>query len=98
MTHDPEFKPPPNSSNSGPGLDPVAGSASLIWGILAMFAWLIPPVGVLVALVGLIRSRQGWHASNRDRARLGAVLAVASLLLSGWLSAWVVVTMHDLSR
>jgi hypothetical protein len=69
----------------------VAATSALIWGISAMFAWLLPPVGLLVALAGLIQGHQGWNAPNGDRAKLGVVLSVIALLMTAWLTAWIVV-------
>jgi hypothetical protein len=74
-----------------PGPESLAARSSLVWGIIAMFAWLLPPVGLLVAIAGLIRGRQGWDDPDRDRARLGVVLSVIGLLLTTWLTAWIAV-------
>ncbi len=92
MTHDPDFD--RHVASKRDRSDPKAATASLIWGIIAMFAWLLPPVGLLVAVAGLVRGRQGWEAPNRDRARLGVVLSVMSLLLNGWLTAWIAFVTH----
>ncbi len=74
-----------------PNADSVAATSSLIWGVLAIFAWLLPPVGLLVAVVGLVLGRRGWDAPNGDRAKLGVVLSVMGLLMTGWFAAWIFV-------
>ena len=73
----------------------VAATASLVWGVIALFAWLVPPVGVLAAVAGLVRGRQGWDAPNGDRARLGVVLSIVALLMAAWLTAWVLIAMSN---
>ncbi len=81
-----------------PSPESVAATSSLVWGVVAMFAWLLPPVGLLVALAGLVRGRRGWNAPNGDRARVGVVLSIIALLLAGWLTAWIVVVSSSLQE
>jgi len=80
-----------------PGPGSVAATSALAWGIVALFAWLLPPVGLLAALVGIVRGRQGWNAPIGDRARLGVVLSVIALLMTAWLTGWIVVVGRDWS-
>ena len=90
--------PSPVSRTDQANSEAEAASASLVWGSIATVAWMLPPVGALVAMAGLIRGANGWRAPNRDRARLGVILSVGSLLLNAWWTAWIVVVMHYPSR
>jgi hydrogenase/urease accessory protein HupE len=78
-----------------PDSDSAAARSSLAWGIIAMFAWLVPSVGVLAALAGLVRGYQGRNAPDAARARLGMVLSTIALLMSAWLAGWIWVAMRN---
>ncbi len=92
---DPDFDRPITPKKDYDRSESVAARSALVWGILAMFAWLLPPVGLLVAIAGLIRGRQGWNAPEGDRARLGVVLSIFALLLTVWLTAWIVIATRN---
>ena len=94
MAHDPDDDRPAKTLKDADDPESVAASASLVWGTIAMFTWLLPPVGVLVAIAGLVLGHRGWNASNGDRARLGVVLSIMSLLLAAWLSVWIVIAAY----
>ena len=78
---DPDFDRPAKPSKDAADSESVAATSCLQWGIIAMFTWWIPAFGQVFSIAGLIRGRRGWHASNRDRARLGVVLSVIALML-----------------
>jgi hypothetical protein len=68
----------------------LAATACLALGVTAVFAWLIPTIGLIVASYGLVYGRRGWQAPNRDRARLGVVLAIIAIGLALWLAFWLI--------
>ncbi len=69
-----------------------ASSVCLRLGVLAMFTWMVPLLGLGLPVAGLIVGRRGWQAANRARARLGVVLYAMSmgmgLLVLYWLT-WI---------
>ncbi len=73
-----------------------AATLSLALGVFAMFAWLVPPVGALAAIVGLaagvvgLRSAGRGPSTGRDRGRLGLVLSAIGLGMSATMMAWLV--------
>jgi hypothetical protein len=84
---DPKFDPAP--AKAGPGRDPEAATSSLVWGILAIFTWWVPLINPVIPLASLVRGWGGWHAPNRDRARLGAVLSILALGMGVVVVAWL---------
>jgi len=66
-----------------------ASTVCLWLGVLAMFTWYIPLLGLGMPVAGLIAGRRGWQAHNRDRARLGAVLCMISLGMGLLLLYWL---------
>jgi hypothetical protein len=88
---DPDFGRHAGSNKDHATPESVAATSSLVWGVVAMFAWLLPPVGLLVALAGLVRGYRGWNAPNADRARVGVVLSIFALLMVAWLTTWIIV-------
>jgi len=76
---DPEFDRPDKSEGRRSRGD---SSWSLELGIAAMFTWIVPPLGLLIAAAGLA---SGWRAGlYRDRAKapLGFVLSAIALALN----------------
>ena len=92
---DPDFDPPASSLKDAADSESVAATASLACGIIAMFAWLLPPVGLLAGFAGLLLGHQGWHAPNRDRARVGVALSIIALIMSLWLAGWIIIALKD---
>lgn len=79
--HDPEFDPPGLLSKVDDGTGSLAADSSVEWGLLAMFTWMVPMLGQLAVVVGLVRGFRGFHSPNRLRARFGIVLSIISLIL-----------------
>jgi hypothetical protein len=57
-------------------------TASLILGILALFAWCLPILGLPVTITGLVLGIKNLQAPNRGAAIAGIVLNVIGLVLS----------------
>jgi len=68
----------------------LRATAGLVVGIFALFVWLIPVLGVLVAIVGLIFSVRGIKSGRRKQARIGFVMSGFSLPLAAIMSILVV--------
>ena len=58
------------------------GSTALTIGIVAMIAWLLPIVGLPVAVTGLVFGSQGARAQENGKAIAGIVLSAVGLMLT----------------
>jgi hypothetical protein len=56
--------------------------ASLVLGIIGVFAWLIPLIGFPVTIVGLILGIGGMKSSSRGMAIAGVVLCIIFLVVT----------------
>jgi hypothetical protein len=56
--------------------------ASMVLGILGIFAWLIPIIGAPITIVGLILGVKGLKSSNRDMALAGVVMCIIGYVLT----------------
>lgn len=65
-------------------VDPLAGKAktSLILGIIGLFAWIIPIIGLPVTITGLVMGIKAWKSSKYTMAVAGVVLCIIGLVLS----------------
>ena len=75
---------PPSASNRG------AATACLWLGVLGLFTWVVPMLGMVAPAVGLALGWQGRRSSNRDRARLGIVLCTIALGLGVLMLYWFI--------
>jgi hypothetical protein len=82
MIQDPEFAGQVTDVKKlGPEGDPLAASCCLLLGIIALFTWMVPALGMAAPLAGLACGRRGWRASNHHRAEIGVWMCVISLVL-----------------
>ncbi|MCG5547507.1 DUF4190 domain-containing protein, partial [Halorhodospira halochloris] len=56
--------------------------ASLVLGIVGLFAWLLPIAGLPVTIVGLVLGIKDINSSNRGMAIAGIVLCIIGLVAS----------------
>jgi len=70
--------PAPQSTGNRPGL----AIASLILGIITLFAWCLPICGAPLAIAGVITGILGLSSSSRGMAIAGLILSGLGLLLS----------------
>lgn len=68
------FHPPPGGEGKA--------TASLILGILGVFMWLCPIVGLVVGIVGLVLGIQANKQHRRKSATAGIVLSIICLVLT----------------
>ena len=54
--------------------------ASLVLGLVGLFAWLLPVLGLPITIVGLIMGVLGMKSDNRGMAVAGVVLNIIFLL------------------
>lgn len=55
---------------------------SFILGILSLFGWLLPIVGLPLSIISLIFGVKGLKSSKIKRAKIGIILSIAGLILS----------------
>lgn len=80
-----------------PDCDPSAASFCLLFGIIALFTWMVPAIGMAAPLAGLACGRRGWRAPNCHRAHWGVGMCVISLALES-LIFWLAFVMIELSK
>lgn len=51
-------------------------------GIIGLFAWLLPIVGLPVTIVGLVKSNAGLDSDNASTAQAGVTMNIIGLVLS----------------
>ena len=56
--------------------------ASLVLGIIGMFAWLLPIVGLPVTITGLVLGVKSKYSENRGMAIAGIILTIIGLTLT----------------
>lgn len=87
--------PPPTAANVvQPQRAPMNGAAvaGLVLGLVAIVAWWVPVLGIVVAALGVVVSsaglwlqRSGQRATGRGAAAAGLVLSVLSIFLFAWM-------------
>ncbi len=71
-----------------PRLAPSAATICLWLGVVGMFTWLVPLIGMAAPAVGLAAGLRGWRAPDRARARLGLVLSSIALAMGLLMLYW----------
>lgn len=71
-TFDPSLRPKPSGQ----------ATASLILGILSLFGWCLPILGLPLSITGLVLGIKNLEATNRSAAIAGIVMNLIGLLLS----------------
>jgi uncharacterized membrane protein len=56
--------------------------ASMVLGILGVFAWLLPIIGLPITIVGLVLGAKDLGSPNRGMAVAGLVLSIVGLVLT----------------
>ena len=56
--------------------------ASLVLGILGLFTWLLPIIGLPMSIVGLVLGATGMKRGSRGLAIAGLVLSIIALVLT----------------
>jgi hypothetical protein len=57
-------------------------TASLVLGIIGMFAWFIPIIGLPIQVIGLVLGIKGWKSSKHWLAVVGVILCIIGLVLT----------------
>lgn len=69
--------------------------ASLVLGIIGLFTWWIPALGLAVAVSGLVMGAKGMNLPGRGMAIAGLVLSIISLLLAAIMSIAFLVALSE---
>jgi len=70
------------TSNIGDATKNGKATASLVLGIIGLFTWFIPIIGLAVNIVGLVFGIKGLKSLKRGMATAGIVLCIIGLLAS----------------
>lgn len=54
---------------------------SVIFGIIGLIAWMVPPVGYIVSLAGLLAGMRGSDGDRKVLGMAGLILSVIGLVL-----------------
>jgi len=57
-------------------------TASMVLGIIGLFAWLIPIIGAPVTIVGLVLGFKGLNTSKKTYAIVGITLCILGIILT----------------
>ena len=72
----------PNIQVSGPTGKEGKASASLVLGGISLAAWIIPFIGLPVAIIGMALGSAGTNSALADKARKGIKFSIIGLVLS----------------
>ena len=75
---------PPGHPYGQPVQPPGGGKAiaSMVLGIIGLFAWFLPIIGLPVTITGLVLGIKGKNSANRGMAIAGIVMTIMGLTLS----------------
>ena len=62
-----------------------ASIASLVLGIIGLFAWCVPLIGVPITIIGIVMGVKGRRRSPNGVATAGMILSIIGLVLSALL-------------
>ncbi len=65
-----------NASSGG------TATVSLVFGCISLVAWLIPAIGLVVAITSLISGKLGLNTIHNEKARQGIKFAAIGLMLT----------------
>lgn len=67
---------PPETGGQGQAI------ASLVLGILGLFGWCLPCIGLPMGVIGLVLGIRGLNTRGRTMAKVGIVLCIIGLVLA----------------
>lgn len=77
---------PPDQQTDAPHVSSVKADSkattSFVLGIIGIFAWFIPLIGLPVTITGLVKGIRGLQSTKRTTAIIGITLCIIGLVLT----------------